>query len=261
MSFPSPVLLAGAASVVATAVAFLHTKHRSRLAAGAEPEERGEPDGAPKPKRTRMGRGEVKNYWSSGWALGLLLLREHRRRGKRDKDGEAKFKLRFRLPFLLYEQIVGELRGMPGYVAENAKCAASRPAIPLEIVLMSVLRVAGRGWCFDDVEEATQIGRSTIAAKYHAFIKQYVQDHYQKWVYMPETPEEIKEVTDLYEVQGIPGCIGSIDCVHRAWQQCMWALRHLHIGKEGFPTRAYEVATLTLLMLLLRVAFSWVARL
>ena len=73
-SFPSPVLLAGAASVVATALAFLHTKHRSRLAAGADPEERGEPDGA-KQKRTRRGQGEPKNYWSKGWGLSLLLLR------------------------------------------------------------------------------------------------------------------------------------------------------------------------------------------
>ena len=206
----------------------------------AEPEEREEPDDAPKPKRTRTS-GPRKNYWNQGWGLMLLLIRERRRRGDPDWAGEATFKSRFRLPYELYEQIVEELREMPGYVAENAQNCASRHSIPLEYVLVSVLRVAGRGWCFDDVEEASGIGRSTISSKYHTFVAQYVEDWYQQWVSMPETPEEIKEVTDMYEVQGVPGAVGSIDCVHRAWQCCPWSVRHLHIGKEGFPTRAYEV--------------------
>ena len=208
----------------------------------AEPEEREEPDDAPKPKRTRMA-GPRKNYWNMGWGLMLLLLRERRRRGDPDRAGEAKFKSRCRLPYELFEEIVEELRGMPGYVAENAQNSASRPSIPLEHVLMSVLRVAGRGWCFDDVEEASGIGRSTISAKYHTFVAQYVQDWYQQWVSMPDTPEGIKEVTDMYEVQGVPGAVGSIDCVHRAWRRCPWNLRHLHVDKEGFPTRAYEVVS------------------
>ena len=90
----SPALLAGTAAIVATAVAFLHTKRLSERAALAEPEEREEPDDAPKPKRTRTS-GPRKNYWNQGWGLMLLLIRERRRRGNPGWAGEATFKSRF----------------------------------------------------------------------------------------------------------------------------------------------------------------------
>ena len=31
---------------------------------------------------------------------------------------------------------------------------------------------------------------------------------------MPETAEEVEDVTRLYRAAGFPGCAGSVDCVH-----------------------------------------------
>jgi hypothetical protein len=80
-----------------------------------------------------------------------------------------------------------------------------------------------------------------MQAHYHRIVKKFVTDFHEEWVSMPRTPDEINAATAVYEVQGFPGAVGSVDCVHRAWQRCPYDIRHLHIGKEGFPTRAYEV--------------------
>lgn len=40
----------------------------------------------------------------------------------------------------------------------------------------------------------------------------------------------------------MPGCIGSMDVTHIYMHRCYSSLRNLHKGKEGFPTRAYQIA-------------------
>ena len=37
------------------------------------------------------------------------------------------------------------------------------------------------------------------------------------------------------------GCIGSIDCVHIRWDNIPAMLKNLHVGKEGYETRSFEV--------------------
>ena len=40
---------------------------------------------------------------------------------------------------------------------------------------------------------------------------------------------------------GLPGAVGSIDCTHVWWDRCPVNGQNDYIGKEGFPTVAYEV--------------------
>jgi hypothetical protein len=241
---PQPILL-GAVAAVATTVAYLHARSVSSSSDWQRLEEALEPEqDEPRPKRARISYPRT-DKWESTWGKVLTHIRSARAAGRPDAHAEDKFKSRFRLPFDLFEQILSEIRGRDGYVASNdldshlPKCG--RASIPVDIMFMAVLRIAGRGWCFDDVEEASGIGLSTVAGYYHTFVRQYVDDWYDEWVYLPSTPEQIEEVTSVYEVQGLPGCVGSVDVVHLWWGRCEWALRHMHIGKEGFPTRAYEV--------------------
>jgi len=41
---------------------------------------------------------------------------------------------------------------------------------------------------------------------------------------------------------GIPGALASMDVVHFHWGRCPYSLQNLHIGKEGYPTVACEMA-------------------
>ena len=44
-----------------------------------------------------------------------------------------------------------------------------------------------------------------------------------------------------YTARGLPGCIGSADCVHIAWDRCPAMYKNMFCGKEGFCSVAYEV--------------------
>ena len=77
----------------------------------------------------------------------------------------------------------------------------------------------------------------------------FFRDYFSKWgmheaksiVTMPKTKEEIRHVMGLYERNAHPGCIGSIDCVHVAWDRCKSGMQALCTGKEKVPTLVFEV--------------------
>ena len=44
-----------------------------------------------------------------------------------------------------------------------------------------------------------------------------------------------------FQKLGFPGCIGSMDATHLHWKRCPAGAINTHKGKEGFPTRAFNV--------------------
>ena len=196
-------------------------------------------DGRPRRKRRRTYHRD-RDYWASTWGAQVLTCRAARAAGQPDFAVEEEFRQRFRLPFDLFEELVVRLREKGGYeAAQDPIGGVGR--VPLELKFMTVLRIAGRGWCFDDVKEQFGAGKSTIAAFYHAFVFKYVTDFYDQVIVLPEEAGDLAIVESRYAAQGVPGCVGSIDCVHVRWDRCPFALRWYHVGKEGFPTRVYEV--------------------
>jgi len=60
-------------------------------------------------------------------------------------------------------------------------------------------------------------------------------------IHLPLTEAEITHVEGLYGRLGLPGCIGSVDCVHIPWEKCPAGLLSSCKGKEGYPTLVFEV--------------------
>ena len=44
----------------------------------------------------------------------------------------------------------------------------------------------------------------------------------------------------MYRLLGFPGAIGSMDCTHVHWGRCPPNLKWQCIGKEGYPTIAFQ---------------------
>jgi hypothetical protein len=53
--------------------------------------------------------------------------------------------------------------------------------------------------------------------------------------------EEYTNVVGEYTEMGLPGCVGSVDCVHIGWDMCPTQQQNMYKGKEGYPSVAYEV--------------------
>ena len=119
--------------------------------------------------------------------------------------------------------------------------AAGNPAAPLELKILAVLRVLGRGYCFDGLEELTCISTELLRVFFRNFCCYFAHENFAKYCNPPSTPEEMSSCTEIYRRLGLPGCVGSTDCVHIRWERCHISERSNHKDKEGYATLSYEV--------------------
>ena len=156
-----------------------------------------------------------------------------------DRKGGILFRTRFRVPFLLFERIV-EMTRANEWFSEGYDCAGQKSA-PLELKILGILRVLGRGYCFDGIEELSYISAEVNRVFFHKWCNLFGHKYFGIYCNPPKTPDEIQRTIAVYERLGLPGCIGSTDCVHIRWDRCASGDRVLHKGKEGYPTLSYEV--------------------
>lgn len=127
-----------------------------------------------------------------------------------------------------------------GFEKRPVDCCG-RAGVPLELKLLGVLRLLGRGTCFDGIEELTMGSAEVHRVFFHEVNKRFVERYYEEYVYAPRTTEEIRKTMAIYERMGLAGAIGSADCVHVKWERCPVELSNLCCtGKEGYPTLAWQ---------------------
>ena len=189
---------------------------------------------------------------------------------------------RFRIPYSFFADLVVDLRGRPEdqhWVHKHDKADASgRKAAPLELLVLSVLRILGRAFTFDDCEESTNISQETIRVFFHAFCEFFGTIKYDEEVKAPSTAAEAEECEEvmivmhvdsiisfsfsmyrfnvnfhsclsfhklvyiqIYRAAGFDGCIGSIDCTHLWWDRTPATLTNLCKGAKGYTSLAFEL--------------------
>lgn len=99
-----------------------------------------------KRKRQQYERGDP---WNSSW--GRML--KHPDVSFPTKRTGKLFRRRFRVPYQVFENLL-ELTISKNYFGHGKADCSGRKSIPVELKLLGVLRILGRGWCFDDVAEA-----------------------------------------------------------------------------------------------------------
>jgi hypothetical protein len=151
------------------------------------------------------------------------------------------FRRRFRVPWPFYKD---EL--LP-WTLERFPCrpdCTGRTRIPVEYKLLAVLRALGRSSHFDDLAEdcCSGDGGNALRLFFHEWCHQFALWGMEKHVKPPSTYEEIRESMRLYSEAGLDGCFCSLDGVHFRWDRTTYSLKNTHIGKEGYPTRGYQIA-------------------
>lgn len=183
----------------------------------------------PKLERTRTPKPEC---WDSSWAQ-LILNPETE---FIDTPAGRTFRRRFRVPFVLFRDHLVKICDEHNIFNEQRK---SR--IPLEFKILLSLRILGRGNCADDIQEfIPSIGHSTINFIFKEFVPAFVHHFYHIYVTVPEG-NEMKKVMEVYARLGLPGAMGSMDCTHVRWERCPVEYTNHCIGKEGYPTLAFQV--------------------
>ena len=164
-----------------------------------------------KERRQRKWEGRP-NYMASTWGR---MLQSNRINDPTDRKGGKLFRRRFRVPYPIYLQIVDITRAS-GLLTESPDVAGN-PAAPLELKILSILRVLGRGYCFDGVEELTCISAEVLRLFFKKFCEYFARENFARYCNPPSPPEEIENCLEIYGRLGLPRCIGSTDCVHIRW--------------------------------------------
>ncbi len=148
------------------------------------------------------------------------------------------FRRRFRVPYPLFLDLLVKAKEL-GF--KDRPCSAANIyGIPLELQILGVLRVLGRGTCFDGIEELTGGSAEAHRVFFHKFCSKFVEKYFNEFVYLPRTEEEKTAWATDYIRMGLPGAVGSTDCVHIKWERCPQGIQNLCTGKEGYPTLAFQ---------------------
>lgn len=111
------------------------------------------------------------------------------------RDGKL-FRLRFRVPFNVFDKLLFLCREGPlkDHFLQRDTDVAGRAAVPIELKLLGVLRVLGRGSCFDSVAELTGTDDEVHRVFFHKFIGVFVSELFHVYVCPPKSRETILQV-------------------------------------------------------------------
>jgi hypothetical protein len=83
---------------------------------------------------------------------------------------------------------------------------ANRLICPVEIKMLSVIKMLGRNWSFNDISEATLMGKTTARRAFHLFCENYVKHFYDAYVCRPKD-HKLKKVLEAYGKMGLPDAL------------------------------------------------------
>ena len=152
------------------------------------------------------------------------------------------FRRKFRVPYELFCDIMEEAYAS-GIWADTriGKRKRGTPPTPLALKVLASLRVMALGCPMDGVSLESGVSQTSLQRFFHPFMQFMVDKYFATHVRMPETTRELDLNETVYSCLGLPGCIGSMDGVHLAWDNCPAPFMPLYKGKEGYPTVAYNV--------------------
>lgn len=85
------------------------------------------------------------------------------------KRFQYKFRRCFRMPYATFLELIADAKAgnwFPSWMGCNC---AGKQSSPLELMILGSLRYLGRGWTFDDLEEATAVGEESHRRFFHQF--------------------------------------------------------------------------------------------
>ncbi|CAA7027266.1 unnamed protein product [Microthlaspi erraticum] len=130
-----------------------------------------------------------------------------------------------KLSELRYFQPIPDTTGKPGFTGLQ-KCTAA-------------IRMLAYGTAADATDEYLRMGASTALACLHKFVKAIILFYEDDYLRRP-TPADLKRLLKESERRGFPGCIGSIDCMHWEWKNCLTAWKGQYARGHGKPTIVLE---------------------
>ena len=196
------------------------------------------------PRFTRSEFPCMKQYESTWWTR--YLARPEVRANLIDHPNgkhHGKFRKLVHVSFSVFLELLDILkrRWYPNWREYGTCCAAGKPVLHIELRLLGAIFYLTADASHYTISTITNISE---AVHHFIFMKRIGDMNSIKdllYIYMPRYNKEYKHVIGDYTATGLPGCIGSVDCIHIAWDRCPTMYKNMFKGKEGFCSIVYEV--------------------
>lgn len=160
-----------------------------------------------------------------------------------DSRWATKFRRRFRLSYHGYREVLRLVISNEGeefFGRWTRQHHNTRSQSPIELLVLGALRYLGRGWTFDDLEEATGISEEVHRVFFHKFISFGKDVLFPLHVSLPSLSAEARSAE--YESAGMLGCIGSMDATHVLCERIPYDQAQEHKGfKLTGTARTYNI--------------------
>ena len=114
--------------------------------------------------------------------------------------------------------------------------------VKTQLHILGSLNVLGNHTPFRQLGTNTELSAEDHRLFFHKFLKK-LSSVKEEYIRYPNNIDDLKVVTNRYATKKLPGCGGSIDVVHLKWSNCPAGDYNRSLGKEGYPTLAFEVVT------------------
>ncbi|KAE8958169.1 hypothetical protein PR001_g30970 [Phytophthora rubi] len=104
----------------------------------------------------------------------------------------------------------------------------------------AAIRMLVYGCAADSLDDVVKDAESTLLAYTKKICRTVVEVFEEEYLREP-TRDDIERQLERSAARGLPGCLGSLDCMHWVWEMCPTALKGQLSGKEGKPTVVLEV--------------------
>lgn len=122
------------------------------------------------------------------------------------------FRRKFRVPYEFFLDLVSTVRSLRWFT--EAPDCAGRPAQPLPLKILAVLRVLGCNTYFHLLTELTGISEEVHRVFFKKFIHLYATEIFPEACAFPSTHEALEKCMKEYTAAGLAGAFCSTDCVH-----------------------------------------------
>ncbi|KAJ9537995.1 hypothetical protein OSB04_030728 [Centaurea solstitialis] len=150
------------------------------------------------------------------------------------------FERRFRMTRRLFRRIVADLEREYEFFKWSEDARGVKGFSPLQ-KCTSAIRQLAYGIAADSTDEYLQMSETTSRECFTNFCQGIIHLYMRKYLRKP-TANDVQSLFALHEQQhGLPGMLGSIDCMHWDWKNCPVAWRgQYHRGDHEGPTTVLE---------------------
>lgn len=145
---------------------------------------------------------------------------------------------RFRMSPRLFARIADAVTTYDDWFQEKANACGQMGAHPYQKILAAIKMLA-TGCSADSLDAEFRMSASIIHTSLKHFTRTVATLFKQQYLRRP-TATDIQHLLQVAELRGFPGMLGSLDCMHWAWEKCPQGWHGEHRGHTQKPTMILE---------------------